>query len=61
MEGKKELGVKHVQSLEKDLDWDYDAAARLISDGSKHLSIALSENEMGEVTVATALIDSANK
>ena len=61
VEKKKELGMKHIQSLEKDLDREYDAAAKLISEGSKCLSIALSENDMDEVTVAMVLSDSANK
>ena len=29
VEKKKELGMKHIQSLEKDLDREYDAAAKL--------------------------------
>ena len=41
MEEKKEVGVKPIQSLEKSLDQEYDAAAKLISEESKHLSIAL--------------------
>ena len=61
MEEKKEQGVKRVQLLQKDLDQEYDAAAKLVSEGSKRLSIALSEKDMDEVTIATALIDSANK
>ena len=59
IEGKKELGMKCLQSLEKDLDQEYDAAAKLISEASKQLSVALSK--LGKVTIATALIDSANK
>ena len=59
IEGKKELGMKCLQSLEKDLDQEYDATAKLISEASKQLSVALSK--LGEVTIATALIDSANK
>ena len=47
LELKKEVEKKSLQSLEKDLDQEHDATAKLIYEGSQHLSIALSENYMG--------------
>ena len=47
--------------MEKDLEQEYDAAAKLIPEGCECLCIALSKDYMGKVTVGTALIDSAKK
>ena len=61
MEKKKDRGMNKIVAMEKELDVEYDAAAKLVSEGSKRLSVALSKKDMDEVTIATALIDSANK
>ena len=61
MEERKERGVQCISILEQDLDAEYEAAAKLIGEGSKRLSLALSTKDMSEVTIATALVDSANK
>ena len=58
MEKKKDRGMNNILAMEKELDVEYDAAAKLVSE---RLSVALSKKDMDEVTIATALIDSANK
>ena len=54
MEKKKDSGMNKI--VAKELDVEYDAAAKLVSEGSKRLSVALSKKDMDEVTIPTALI-----
>ena len=53
--------MKCLQAPQKELDEECDSAAKLVSEGNKRLVLALANKNMDEVTIASALIDSANK
>ena len=61
MEERKDSAEKSVKKFEEECNQEMDAAEKLIAEGNSRLALALSKKDFDDATLASALIDSANK
>ena len=61
MEERKDSDEKSLKKFEEECNEEIDAAENLIAEGNSRLALALSKKDFDDATIASALIDSANK
>ena len=61
MDERKDSDEKSVKKFEEECNQEMDATEKLIAEGNSRLALSLSKKDFDDATIASALIDSANK
>ena len=61
MQERKDSDEKSVKKFQEECNQEMDAAEKLIAEGNSRLALALLKMDFDDATIASALIDSANK